>query len=268
MNENKKLLAVLGIIVVIVGAIIISSVMGGKQQEKTLNEIDKLMSSKTEQVVYLGRPTCTYCQQFTPIMEELSDSYKYGYYYLNTDELSSSNLEKVLKKLGIDSSSFGTPTLAVVKDGKQVALQTGYTDREGLFKFLQEHSVIAKDATFEADDAHLNKVDYAQYLEVIKSEENQIVVFAQTGCSHCEEARPVLNAIAKEYNIKINYLNITDLSTNDQKDFANSLDVLKDGFGTPLTVVVKNGKTVDSLEGFESKDAMLKFFKKNNFIKE
>lgn len=268
MNENKKLFTILGIVAAIVVVIIVSSVMGSQQEAKTMEDIEKMIKSDKKQLIYLGRPTCTYCQQFQPIIEELSDTYQYGYYYINTDDISGTNLSKILGLLKIDEGNFGTPTLVVMQNGKQEAIQPGYTDREGLFKFLQENEIISKDAVYEADDANLNKVDYAQYKEVIASDEEQVVVFAQTGCSHCESARPALNAIAKEYNLKISYLNITDLSTNDQKDFTNSLDILSEGFGTPLTVIVKNNKVIDSIEGFESKDAMIDFFQKNNLIKE
>ena len=268
MNENKKLLAVLGVVVVVVLAIVVSSVVGSQAQEKTIDEIDKLMDTKEGELIYLGRPTCSYCQQFTPILEDASDKYEFGYYYLNTDELSNTNLTKVLDMLEIDPDSFGTPTLAIVKDGKKVAVQPGYTDAEGLFKFLQSNKIIAEDAVYEADDANLNKIDYSQYQDIINGDEKQIVVFAQTGCSHCEEARPVLNDIVKEYNSTINYINITDLSTEDQTSMTKSLDILENGFGTPLTIVVQNKKVLASLEGFESEEAMLNFFKENGFIEE
>ena len=77
-----------------------------------------------------------------------------------------------------------------------------------------------------------------------------------------------MNEIAKDYDITINYLNITDLSTDDQSSMTESLDILKDGFGTPLTIIIENKKVIDSLEGFESKDSMIDFFKKNGFIEE
>ena len=268
MNENKKLLVILGIVVLVILAIIGSSVLGTKKQEETIKEIEKLMDSKTGELIYLGRPTCTYCEKFSPILESASDKYQFGYYYLNTDELSSTNLTKVLELLEIDPDSFGTPTLAVVKNGKKEAVQPGYTDAEGLFKFLQSNKIISEDAAYESDDANLNKIDYEQYKEIINSNEKQIIVFAQTGCSHCEEARPNLNEIAKDYDITINYLNITDLSADDQSSMTESLDILKDGFGTPLTIIIENKKVIDSLEGFESKDSMIDFFKKNGFIEE
>ena len=94
------------------------------------------------------------------------------------------------------------------------------------------------------------------------------MVFAQTGCSHCEEARPVLNDIAEEYGITINYLNITDLSTDDQTSMTESLDILSDGFGTPLTIVVQNKEVIDSIEGHDSEETMVEFFKENGFIEE
>ena len=83
-----------------------------------------------------------------------------------------------------------------------------------------------------------------------------------------EEARPVLNDIAEEYGITINYLNITDLSTDDQTSMTESLDILSDGFGTPLTIVVQNKEVIDSIEGFDSEETMVEFFKENGFIEE
>ena len=268
MNENKKLLAVLGVVVAIILIIIVSMIMGNKKQEDTIKEIEQLMNTTTGELIYLGRPTCSYCQQFSPILEDASDKYEFGYYYLNTDELSTENLTKVLDMLEIDQDGFGTPTLAVVRNGKQDGVQIGYTDAEGLFNFLQTNGIIPEDAVYEADDANLNKIDYTQYQDIINGDEKQIIVFAQTGCSHCEEARPVLNDIAKEYNITINYLNITDLSTEDQTSMTESLDILADGFGTPLTIVVQNKEVIDSIEGFESEESMINFFKENGFIKE
>ena len=78
----------------------------------------------------------------------------------------------------------------------------------------------------------------------------------------------VLNDIAEEYGITINYLNITDLSTDDQTSMTESLDILSDGFGTPLTIVVQNKEVIDSIEGFDSEETMVEFFKENGFIEE
>ena len=47
-----------------------------------------------------------------------------------------------------------------------------------------------------------------------------------------------------------------------------SLDILADGFGTPLTIVVQNKEVIDSIEGFESEESMINFFKENGFIEE
>lgn len=268
MNETKKLFTVLGVVVAVIAVIIIAAVVGGQREQEVIDEIKELMNSETGELIYIGRPGCSYCQQFSPILEDASDEYQFGYYYLNTDELSDTNLQTILDMLEIDADSFGTPTMAVVRNGKQDGLQIGYTDAEGVFDFLQTNGIIGEDVEYVADDVNLNKIGYEEYEEIINSDEKQIVVFAQTGCSHCEEARPVLNDIAEEYGITINYLNITDLSTDDQTSMTESLDILSDGFVTPLTIVVQNKEVIDSIEGFDSEETMVEFFKENGFIEE
>ena len=44
--------------------------------------------------------------------------------------------------------------------------------------------------------------------------------------------------------------------------------ILSDGFVTPLTIVVQNKEVIDSIEGFDSEETMVEFFKENGFIEE
>lgn len=127
--------------------------------------------------------------------------------------------------------------------------------------------MIDKNEVLESNDAHLNKINYAAYDEAINRDEPEFIVIAQTGCSHCEDAKPVLNIIAKEYDIKINWLDITELSEEEQNKVTSSLDIFSQDFGTPLLMIVKDKKVIDSIQGFESKDKYVTFLKDNNFIK-
>lgn len=264
MNETKKIIIILIVAVIAIAGIIGLNIAMEKENKKILQEYDNLIASKEAKLIYIGRPTCSYCQQLQPVLEEITGMYNVKYQYMNTDELNNSTLTKVLNKFNTDSS---TPQLIIVKEGKIVDTQQGYTDREGLFQFLQEGGMIDKDEVLEANDAHLTKIDYNGYDAAINSDTDKLIVVAQTSCSYCELAKPVLNQIAKEYEIEINWMDITTFSDEEQSKVTDSLDIFNEEFGTPLIMIVKNKKVVDSIQGFENKEKYVTFLKDNEFIK-
>lgn len=93
-------------------------------------------------LIYIGRPTCGYCQKLAPILDELKSEYGFDYYYINTDEISSAELQAILIKLNIDYTTFGTPYLAVVNNNKVISRQPGYVEKDILREFLKESSII------------------------------------------------------------------------------------------------------------------------------
>ena len=77
------------------------------------------------------------------------------------------------------------------------------------------------------------------------------------------------------YKIKINYLNLTNIEEDDQSKFFDSLktieyndpDFLEDGsFGTPLTLIVENGKVKSYLSGEKTISQLVREFKKQGLI--
>lgn len=264
MNEKKKLIAILIVVVAIIALVIGVNIASQKENKKIVDRYEKTLNSKTEKLIFIGRPTCSYCEQLMPVLQEITGLYKVDYTYMNTDDLNLGTVDKVLKLFDTDSS---TPQLLIVKNGKVVKKQQGYTDREGLFKFLQEGNLIGKDEVLEATDSHLNKIDYKKYDEYAYGKEKKIIVIAQSGCSYCESAKPALNAIAKENELEINWLNITELSEEEQTKVIQSFEIFNQDFGTPLIMIVNNNKVLDSIQGYENKDKYVEFFKKNELIK-
>ena len=196
------------------------------------------------------------------------DDYDFDYEYINIDELSSSGLSELLQALNIDESNFGTPYLSITNNGDVTAEQSGALDREALFNFLQESGMIASDVEYKSEYPNLTMIDYARYTEILESGEKSIVVIGQTGCMYCEETKPVLNEIAEEYDITINYLNITDLSEEDSSNLMNSVTYLKEleSFGTPLTMVIENQEVVGHQDGYVEKSVFEEFFREQGFI--
>ena len=83
MNEIKKIITILVIAVVAIIGVILLNIATQKENEKIMNDYKDLKNSKTEQLIYIGRPTCSYCQQLSPVLEEITDMYQVKYHYLN-----------------------------------------------------------------------------------------------------------------------------------------------------------------------------------------
>lgn len=266
MNESKKLYTVLIGIFIIAVVAIVSVVVSNQKGDKYVEKVEKLFTSKEAKLVYLGRPTCGYCNLLKPHLDEYAEKYNFKYEYINTDEIGSTKFNQILRMFDLPTDgTFGTPYLGVVKDDRKVGEQKGYVEENELFNFLQQHGFIG-----ENEKLALNYIDYVAYTELLEKGDKEIFVAVQTGCSHCEEAKPVLEEIAKEYDIKINVINISKFADEEeQKEFMASLPYYNENqWGTPLMLVVENKEVKANKEGFVDKEDYIQFFKDNGFIKE
>ena len=269
MNETKKIIIILVAILVVAGITIGVSVSSASAKEKNLDSAMALIEDKDMHILFLGRPTCSYCEQFEPVITGLSDDYDFEYDYINTDELTSSGLSDLLGRLNINEEEFGTPYLSITKDGEVVAEQSGYVDRETLFDFLKENGVIGEDEEYKSEYPNLNMIDFEQYKEILDNGEKQIVVLGQTGCAYCEQTKPILDDIAEKDDVTINYLNITNISEDEFNELMESLDYLKEleSLGTPLTLIVENKEVVAHQDGYAEASVFENLFKENELIK-
>lgn len=264
MDEKKKIIVLIGIVVSVVLFIVLGSIYESSKSKKYLKEFYDAFNSNENKLVMIGRDNCSWCQLFKPSLDFMHDNYGLEYTYVNTNELTSSSLNKLLKEIGVDSSNFGTPYTVVVKEGKVVDSLNGYADEADLFEFLKKYHFIASD-----EKLLLNYIDYSGYKKVISSTGTNILVIGQTSCGYCIKAKPILNQIVADKNIKINYLNITNLSDEERQKFTSKLDYFNDNteWGTPLTLIIKDGKVIDSANGLLDYDGYLDLFEKNGLVK-
>lgn len=265
-KETTKMLIVSGIVGLFVILAVLLSAMGSKGSVEIAADFKTAFASSDNEMIYLGRPTCSYCQMLEPILKTMREEYDVKYTYINTDEISSTQLSEILKELGIKEDEFGTPYLVIVKDEEVIDRSIGLVDASVMFEFLQTNGLIASDA--EAPRDLINYVDYDKYKEIIASEEEQLIFFGQTTCTFCLQAKPILNKIIKAEEIKINYLELDLLSEQNNKIFMSTMgEKLPEGWGTPIAVIVKNGEIIDVLNGLADEAGYLEFFKKNNIVK-
>ncbi len=259
MNEKNKIFLILGILVALIAIFVVFYIIDIKKGNKLVDEINTKMAASEPSLIYISSTTCQNCVEFEPTFTTTNYSYGIEYVDVVTDDIRKSTLNKILDKLGI--TNLGTPYLAVVGNNKVISTHEGQMTEDELVSFYKESKLISKDYKVTFKD-----INYNEYSNLIKSKSRSIIVIGQTGCPACQAAVPDLASISKEYNVEINYLNLTNLG-DDEEAFFNSLDVFSNGLATPFTIIVEKGKVIDSKEGYIGKDDFVTMFKDNGLIK-
>ncbi len=299
MNENKKVVIAISIIM---GSLVLLLLAGLLQKDsskqndynnensgnvtysgKYSTDYEKAFEGEGKKVLFIGSSSCGVCSEFTPYMKYLSEAYHFTYYYIDAATMNTNTLESVLEKLGKNLDDIGTPYMAFLENGQKYEEVKGYLSESGLFSTLQKNGIIGESETYTSsteaanssnnnteDYTNLTFIDYEKYKEIYDSKEKAIIVLGQTGCGACTAFKPVINEIAKEYNITIYFVNLTDWEKRETYDLMSSLSYFKEreSFGTPLTLILENGDNIDEQEGHNSKDTTIAFLKKHGFIKE
>ena len=281
-TSKTGLIVLLGILLIIVGICIFYQV-NNKTTESNTNQSEesneimdnfyKYFNSKKTKVIYYASSTCGYCSLETPIMEQISKDYNMDFLHIDSSKLSKIDREKMLKELNIDHA---TPTTVIVKNGKIIDTQIGYVDGSAMIEFLKNGDVLTKDAVYTPEQ-YLTFINYDEYKKLLDTKGKHIITVGQTGCSHCTNTKPVLNQISKDYDITINYLNITDMTKSENTSFIESLSeigydeeefVKTKNFGTPLTLIIENGKVISYVSGERPTAQFIRAFKKAGVISE
>lgn len=276
--DNKSVFSIKNIGIIIISVISLAVLVFGfvkatsgnnketKASSSIINEFNEKMKSKTKQVIYFGSATCGYCKLQTPIMKQLKSDYKLSYYYIDASKLNSKDKDKILKALEIEGS---TPTIAIVKNNKIIDVNVGYMEGKEAVEFFKKNKLLEDDATYKPEE-NLTDISFDDYKNLVGQDSKNVIVIGQTTCSHCIAVKPVLNRIAGNNNITINYLNLTKMTQEEQKDLIENLKSIgyedADNLGTPLTLIVQNNKIEGTIEGENPPSYFTREFKKYGVI--
>lgn len=256
MNEKKKTLILLGVLAVLLVIIIMVVCASLIDSHKKIEEIKEVMNSKEPQIIYLSKPTCHYCNLIEPITSSLKEEFNLDYFNINTEELSNLELTKILKIIGVNLETFGTPYIAVVKDGKIIGEQIGYTDENVLFDLFRKHNLIKSNASLNMN--YIDSID-----ELFNKENTNLVLIGKSGDTVSIEARLNLRKIASNHNFEINYFDTSKLE--DETEYNELLDKL-DVEKLPVLVIVENGNILQKTTEITN-SSYTEFLKENNYIK-
>lgn len=116
--------------------------------EVTMSDYRSLLASADISLIYVASPTCGYCAQQLPIMEELVNKYDFEVNYLNTATLSNEEVNELYSIYGAVQESvyevdgLRTPTMLLVQDGKLIDMKLGGTELSELVSWLQQYTIV------------------------------------------------------------------------------------------------------------------------------
>lgn len=136
------------------------------------------------------------------------------------------------------------------------------TDEESIIE------VATKEAGEVSDDERTapEEISIDSYLEKYEEEGKHLVLISRTTCQYCKIATPIIENLIYKYNIEINYLNPDNMSDEDTSKLISSDDYFSEGYGTPLLMVVGDGKITDKIEGLVTRDSYIAFLQEYGFM--
>ena len=91
-------------------------------------------------VVYFGRATCGFCVQFLPVLQQAQEDYGYKTLYVDITTIDNDGVSKITELDSYLKETYGqTPSVVLVKDGKIVAKQLGYSDYATFTSMLEQN---------------------------------------------------------------------------------------------------------------------------------
>jgi len=283
MEKQKKKMIIFTVILSVIAIALIgvfavielreNGIIGSLESKEIMKEFDKVYNKNEKTVIFYSSSTCHYCELQKPVFETIVEDYDIKTYSIDSNELSSAQRKEVLKKLGIEHA---TPTMVIVENGKVIASKVGYTEGSSLVDFLKDNKVVPDDAKY-SKEAYITFINYEEYKSLVRKDDETVIIIGQDGCINCTNYKPALNSVAEDYDMVMNYLNLTNLTSEESQKLFENLknigyddpDFLADGsFGTPLTLIIDDGKVEHYITGARTTNQLVRELTRIGVIEE
>ena len=234
---------------------VIPSVIEDPKTEKEL--ISSILGSKDDTLVYVSFDNNDIVQNKSNDLSNLCAEYKIKYQFIRGYVFSEKQIINYMNQFNY--SSIKNELIVIVENGsikKIIEFDSLYYD--DYIEIFKNYDII------NSITDYLNYVDINTFNELKNKDDKNIFVFGDSKCKYCDSVKYTLGSIAKENNIKINYIDL-----NAEDNINESLSSLNyDGTYTyPLMVIIENKKIIDYVIGDSEKDFYINMFKKDGIIR-
>lgn len=108
----------------------------------SIDEYLNLIKSSDKQIILIARPTCGYCEKFTPVLKQAMEDMNLTINYVNTDNFSSDDWSKFQNSFDyLASNEWGTPLTLIVQNGEIVDKNNGYVELDAIKEFFTKNGL-------------------------------------------------------------------------------------------------------------------------------
>ena len=266
MRDKIKIIAVCVLVVGLLGFLVISK--NKKQDVLTFGNITTSIKNNDFSAIYFGSKS----KEVDDVFASMKEVYGIKTYYCDT---SLENINILLQKNNLTAESKDVYVL-FANDTAVEVISSDYN-----FLLIQPiidtklfHKISEEDRKYKVAE------DAAAISKLIRSKNYTVLVFGYDGCSYCTTYLPVINNIADKYKLDIYYFN-RDTYDEDEYNKVMSLALeiparctltgedtdTSQSFPKPMTLITKNGKTVDCIRGYVEEDTVVEKLKSYKIIK-
>ncbi len=111
-----------------------------------------------------------------------------------------------------------------------------------------------------AGEVGSHEITYDEYEKMVNNGDAFIVIIERTGCGYCQKYMPLVEEVANEKKIALNYINTDNLSEEEFNKLSTTNKYLKrNEWGTPTTLFMLGDRIIDSIGGYVEKDSIEAF---------
>ena len=114
--------------------------------------------------------------------------------------------------------------------------------------------------------SNIKEISFNEFKNKIENKDSFVIYIGNKECIHCEEYKPTLEEVLKEYQITIYHLDNKKLTDKEKNEFTKYLSIS----GTPTIAFIEDGEeesTLNRIVGVKSKEFTIEKFEINGYIK-
>ncbi len=236
MNKAVKIILV---VLLVAGVLVFAGLANGKKAVETITLEDYKTISKGDGYVYYGS------SKNMSKVQDVAKDYNLIISFLDSDE----NENKDLKK----------GTLYGYEKGKETYKYSGDFDS---YKFAE--SLVEKGISLKG---HVT-VTLDEYKKIMKEKGYHLMFIGRETCGYCTQFKDAIKEALQDRNFIVYYIDTDTFESEDEYDELIATDkyMSENEWGTPLSLLYKDGKRIDVLNGYVPADELIQFLEKNKVV--